>query len=166
MEVRPYDSSLRAQWTGLFLTYFIDDLRIMDSDPRVTPEVLREKLCPFILKEVEQGTVSLDLAVTGGAPVGFSAYQIDRPDSDWCKRPGWGLIREFAVSGAFRRRGIGRALAAHTEGRLAEMGAARVYLTSSGEGAPFWLACGFRDTGERDGKNGNLIFEKEIGGRA
>ena len=160
MEIIPYNDMYKEPFTEMFTTYFLDDLKVGEEDPRVTPAVIREKISPHILSCVDSGAVRLDLLLTGGKPTGFSIYQVDSPESDWNRRPGWGFIREFWIARSNRRQGLGRALAAHTELCLREMGAENIYLTTD-EGAAFWAACGYINTGGRE-SNGNLIFEKRV----
>jgi len=150
-EIVRFEESVRAAFDGLFVRYFIDDL---------PEEVIRAKICPFLFESWKRGVMEIFLARGEDRHIGFGICQIDRPESDWCKRPGWGFIREFYVDPAFRRRGVGRALCARIEDRLREMGAARAYLTSGGA-VPFWLALGYADSGERT-PEGLLYLEKSL----
>ena len=97
----------------------------------------------FIDDQHDAGIIRIDFALDGETAAGFSVYQIDKPESDWYKRPGWGFIREFYIVPAFRKAGFGRALATHTENALYQMGAERLYLTSDGA-IPFWRRCGWK----------------------
>ena len=102
--------------------------------------------------------IRVDFALNGDVFTGFSVYQIDSAKSDWCKRPGWGFIREFYVVPQYRKQGTGRLLADHTEAALRTMGAKQLYLTSTG-GIPFWQSCGWDLTGELC-SNEQYILEK------
>jgi GNAT superfamily N-acetyltransferase len=111
----------------MFVRYIIDDLGTGLSE-----EVIRTRVCSFIFEAWEKGIVRIVLAHAENRHTGFGIFQIDRPESDWCKHPGWGFIREFYVEPAHRLRGLGRALCMHIESRLREMGATRAYLTCDG----------------------------------
>lgn len=145
----------------LFIAYSHELGMDEQSDPRLTEKVLREKIFRgLFVKKWEEGALFITLAAVGGEPAGFAIYQIDAPESDWNKRPGWGFIREFYVSPRARRQGIGRALAEHAAKRLLEK-TDRLYLTGDeDEGAlAFWKACGYRGTGEVN-ENGTYTMEQ------
>lgn len=146
-----YTHSMKAQFADLLAAYFPE----VASD--IPEDILRGKLADLIDEQHSQGILGITIAAEGTAAIGFSIYQIDTPESDWCKRPGWGFIREFYIVPEFRKQGFGRRLAYHTEQRLGEMGAARLYLTS--DCGPFWTGCGWQDTGEVC-SNDLPIFEK------
>ena len=121
----------------MLASYFRDDLK--KDWPE---EIIRERIAGLILKQYEDGLIRILLAFQQETPVGFAVYQFDSANSDWCKRPGWGFIREFHISRPFRAAGFGRFLAAETERCLRDTGAENVYLTTS-EALPFWLRCGY-----------------------
>lgn len=124
-----------------------------------TPEdVVRRKLFPFIHKQFDAKLIRITLALEGGTPIGFSVYQIDIPESDWCKRPGWGFIREFYIAPEFRRRNAGRRLADDTEQRLRNMGCTQLYLTSD-TAVPFWERCGYTNTNEQCSNGSNILIK-------
>jgi len=137
MEIRAYSAADYDDWCHLFVSYF-GELGV-----QVAEEVVRSSVCPLIAGQVTAGIVRMDLCVEGGQPIGFSIYQVDHPESDWCKKEGWGCIREFFILPAYRRRGFGRRLAAHTEAQLAQMGATCIYLTRT-DALVFWTSCGYR----------------------
>lgn len=143
-------------WEDMFVRYAREDLE--DTLPE---EVLREKIARDVfLHNQETGVSSIAFVMAGDKVAGFAIYQVDSPESDWCKRPGWGLIREFCIVPEFRRRGYGKALANYATEKLLEK-TDRLYLTAHDEAAIcFWSACGYRDTGE-DFTNGNRLMEKQ-----
>lgn len=158
-EIREYNPSMREDFERQFIDYNNNDLRMQEEDPRITDEVLREKIVPLFIGSQERGAGSIALCYADNVCAGFVCFQVDSERSDWCKRPGWGLIREFRIDPEFRGRGLGRALAEYAEKKLREK-TDRLYLTAHDEGAlKFWTACGFTDTGERN-ENGTYTMEK------
>lgn len=153
--IREYDPSLKELFRDQFVRYAKEDLG--DDMPE---RALREKICRGVFeKNWKSGVSQIAIAFADGEPAGFAIYQVDTPDSDWCKRPGWGLIREFCIVPAARRRGYGRALAAYAvEGLRRRTG--KLYLTAhDAAAAKFWTACGFQDTGIVN-DNGTRIMER------
>ena len=126
----------------MLVDYFIHDL---SGD--IPEDIIRNKLLLHIEGYVEKGITQVYLLMIDDLPAGFSIYQIDTPDSDWCKRPGWGFIREFFIASEYRGKGFGRLLADHTEQQLLALGAIQLYLTSD-DTAGFWEHCGYRNTHE------------------
>lgn len=158
-EIREYDPSMREDFERQFIDYNDNDLRMQEQDPRITDKVLREKIVPLFIGVQERGAGSIALCYDNGVCAGFVCFQVDSEQSDWCKRPGWGLIREFRVAPEFRRRGYGRLLAEYAEQKLREK-TDRLYLTAHDEDAlRFWTACGFTATGERN-ENGTYTLIK------
>ncbi len=155
IEIKDYSPSMKELFLSLFFRYAREDLGDNHSE-----ETLKNKIGDGIfLQNWERGINRIALAFVGSRPTGFAIYQVDSEESDWCKRPGWGFIREFCVSPPCRRRGIGRALVAYAEKALAPE-TDRLYLTAHDQDAAgFWRACGYRETGEID-KNGNAVMEK------
>lgn len=158
MTIIPYEETYRDALTELFINYWLIDLKIAEDEPRITPTLLKTRLVPHILGEVASGAVRADIALEEGELIAFSLYQIDNPNSDWNHRPGWGFVREFCVAKEHRGKGVGKALAKHTEEQLLGMGAEKLYLTTH-SASEFWSACGFTDTGEPE-SNGNTVFTK------
>ncbi len=144
MMIQPLTPERTADFAALFLPYFLE-ITQNDPEPLPTP-VITDRLLPFVLGQWEKEIIRIDLCLAEDAPAGFVLYQIDAPESDWCKRPGWGFIREFYIVPQQRRKGCGRALVAHAVDALREAGAKRLYLTSD-SAAAFWMRCGFTDEG-------------------
>lgn len=141
MTIIPYNDSMREPLLEMLSAYFPE----VDSD--IPEDILRGKLISLIQSQHDRGILQIRLAFEAELAVGFSIFQIDTPESDWCKRPGWGFIREFYIRPSFRKRGFGHALARDTEQSLRRMGARQMYLTS-GKGISFWKSCGWQETGE------------------
>lgn len=156
MKIREYTPDLESWWIDQFVRYAKEDLQ----DTNLSEEILREKIAKGVfLKNQKTGVSSIAIVFCGEVPAGFAVYQVDSPEADWCKRPGWGLIREFCILPEFRRKGYGRKLASYAEQKLLER-TDRLYLTAHDEEAgAFWTSCGFLDTSEDD-PNGCRIFEK------
>ena len=129
-----------------------------ELDCGIPEDIIRGKLSDHIDQLCEKGIIRIFLAFEADRAVAFSVFQIDAPASDWCKRPGWGFIREFYVVPGYRKSAIGRYLAEHTEEELRNMGTDRLYLTSTGA-IPFWQKCGWKLT-EEICSNDQYILEK------
>ena len=142
MNVIDYNAMLHSQFEELLVTYFTVDL---NSD--IPEDIIRSKLMNLINRQTAEKVIHVAIAMDDDIPVGFSIYQIDTPDSDWCKRPGWAFIREFHVARSCRHRGFGSALAAYSEEKLLQLGTRRIYLTSD-DAADFWIHCGYKKTNE------------------
>lgn len=152
MTIIPYSKSQRTLLADRMADY------MAELNCGIPEEIIRGKLADLIDRLCEAGIIRVDLVMEEETCAGFSVYQIDTPESDWCKRPGWGFVREFYVVPAFRNQGTGKTLADHSEQSLRRMGAERLYLTST-EAAPFWQCCGWTLTEELC-SNGQYILEK------
>lgn len=142
MNIIQFNSAMCNAFEEMLVEYFMHDLQ---SD--IPEAILRDKLLNHILGYAEKQVTHIAIPMEHGVSVGFSIYQIDTPESDWCKRPGWGCIREFCILKDHRSKGFGAALAAYTEQQLRNLGAAQIYLTSDNAIA-FWERCGYCNTHE------------------
>lgn len=154
IHIKSYEESMRREWEDMFIAYFKDDL-----DDDLSEEIIRGKICDFILRQESRKIVSICVPELDGRMIGFGIYQIDKPESDWCKHEGWGFIREFYIVKKMRRQGYGSKLAAFIENELYRAGAERLYLTSDKGAVCFWEACGYRLCGEA-GQNGTYEMTK------
>lgn len=152
MTIIPYSNYQKTALADLMTDY------MNELDCGIPEDIIRGKLADLIDRQQEAGILRVDLVLEQNRPIAFSVYQIDSAESDWCKRPGWGFIREFYVAPAYRKTGIGKALALHTESQLHKLGARRLYLTST-DAVPFWQKCGWTLTTELC-SNGQYILEK------
>ena len=141
MHITPYAPEYRDTFEEMLVEYFVRDL---ESD--IPEDIIRDKLMPHIESQVEKRIIRVAFAMEE-FPIGFSIYQTDSPESDWCKRPGWGFVREFWITKPYRGKGFGRMLADHTERQLRILGAAQLYLTSD-NALGFWEHCGWRNSHE------------------
>ena len=151
MTIFDYTPTLRPQFTNLLSAYF----RELDSD--IPEDILRGKLADLIEDQHNKKIIRVSIAVHNGIPAGFSIFQIDTPESDWCKRLGWGFIREFYIIPEARHQGYGSRLAAHTEQCLRKIGAQKLYLTSDPAAIAFWQRCGWRLTEEICSNDLNIL---------
>ncbi len=152
MTITVFSREYRNDLANLLTAYF------PQVDAQIPEDILQGKLMDLICDQQEQGILHIRLVRCDDAWAGFSIFQIDSPESDWCKRPGWGFVREFYIAPDFRRRGLGKALAEHTEQALRCLGAKQLYLTSDG-GIAFWQRCGWQLTPET-ASNDLFILEK------
>lgn len=129
------------QFEEMLVAYF------NELDSGIPEGILKEKLFPYVLRLYQQEIIHIALLVRNELPAGFAIYQIDTPRSDWCKKEGWGCIREFFIAESHRRQGYGRKLAAYSENHLRKLGATQIYLTGD-TAISFWQHCGFCTTGE------------------
>ena len=154
MTIIPYSSQYKTALAGRMNDY------MAELNCNVPEEIIHGELSDLIDRQCQQKIIHVDLVMIEQTIAGFSAYQLDTPESDWCKRPGWGFIREFYVKPECRTKGFGFHLAAYTEQALKKLGAEKLYLTS-GPAAAFWEKCGWGNTGEVC-SNDLTILEKEL----
>ena len=155
---KDYDQTMLQEFEEMLLCYFTDDIH-----SELSPDIIRKKIVCPIVESWERGTPSLCIACEDQTSVGFCIYQIDSPESDWCKKEGWGFIREFYIKKPFRGRGYGRKLAAFTEKMLFGRGVQNMYLTAD-DAIGFWQTCGYADSGTVN-ENGTHTMTKEKGDR-
>lgn len=140
MTVIPFDPTYRHIFETMFVDYFTEISGIPEA-------IIREKILNLFVNSHTRDILRIAIALNDTTPIGFSVYQIDTPQSDWCKHPGWGSIREFYIHPHFRSQGLGTALAAWTDRELKAMGAEHLYLTAD-DAIPFWQHCGYSKTNE------------------
>lgn len=140
MNILKYTPTLRGPFEEMLVDYFSDDLQ------SGLPEAfIHGKLMDLFTEQSAKGIIHIAIVEESGIPIGFAIYQIDTPESDWCKRPGWGFIREFFIRRTHRRRGCGTKLAAFVEQQLRCSGASQLYLTAD-DATEFWMSCGYCNT--------------------
>ena len=158
LEYKPANPVHKAALRQLMVRYFAE----LDWDnPRdAIPPSAVPKLLRLIADCLAQGEFWVCLAREKGVLCGFIAAQIDGEQKDWCKRPGWGFIRELYVEPQQRGKGIAGKLVRRAEASIQKSGAAQIYLTSELNG--FWEAMGYTDSGEIYPGNGGKIYEKRF----
>jgi len=143
-----------------FCHYFIKETKA-----NLTKEYIIEKIVDAeISKGIKEGWCLIDLVICDDMPVGFIIYQIDSEKSDWNERPGEGFVREFYISEAFRRKGLGSFLLDHVERVLKEMNAKEVYLTSSKDevSRKFYIKNGYKNENKFNNYNKLEYFSKKL----
>lgn len=147
----------------MFLHYFTVDCPIGCGENSVKEKIFDNCVIPQFEKQI----IEISLILDNDIPFGFGIYQIDSPQSDWCKKEGWGFIREFYIDKAYRKKGHGLSLVNSIQQALWSKGAENIYLTSD-DAIEFWKAIGYTDTGDIE-SNGNTIlvknktiFEKDV----
>lgn len=141
MTICPYTPLHRKSFETMLVDYFTE------LSAGIPEETIRTRILDLFLDLESRGIIHIAMALENSSPIGFSVYQIDSPQSDWCKRPGWGSIREFYIQPPHRSKGLGTQLAAWTEDQLRRLGAQSLYLTAD-DAIPFWEHCGFSNTHE------------------
>ena len=131
------------------------------ADPRdAVPPSAVPKILLLIGESLAQGNFWVYLSQEKSTFCGFVIAQIDGEGKDWCKRPGWGFIRELYVLPGHRGKGVAGKLVRRAEASMLQAGASRVYLTT--ELAGFWEAVGYVNSGEVYEGNGGKIYTKEL----
>ncbi|MDR2167995.1 MAG: GNAT family N-acetyltransferase [Clostridiales bacterium] len=162
MDYIEFDRNNQYQYRNLqqlFADYFTG---LFENDPEVnfTNEQLAEIFQDFLeALNFEDSWVILANDEPGGQLAGFVIAHIDRPHKDWCKREGWGMIREIYVAPQFRGRGIGKQLIRAAEAAMKNFEPPGFYLTSD-DSFEFWQKVGYADTGEIEEANNSRIFAK------
>lgn len=127
-----------------------------------TPNEIVLKVTKSMIDKLDENRI-LQLVLDNGNVVGFYYAKIDRIGDKGLIYPNCGYIMEFFVRPDYRRKGIGRAMAAACENQLAEKDVPKIWLTAdSVTGIPFWLACGYCDSGEISYENNQKILIKEL----
>ena len=124
----------------MLVTYFLEDLELT---------LEREKVIEQVAKPIYQSwlddIVLVAIATVSGEAVGFSVYQVDTLKSDWCKKEGWGFMREVYIAKEYRKQGIGTTLTQYCERKLYQMGVENIYLTAD-DAIVFWENLGYTQT--------------------
>ncbi|MGN0817689.1 MAG: GNAT family N-acetyltransferase [Candidatus Coproplasma sp.] len=135
----PLKDVKKDEFYRLFTEYY-DELGCEDDAEHLLDEyVLADYLC---------GLLSIDLIDDGDRTVGFIIYQIDGIENEWCKKEGFGDVREIYVSPSARRKGLGKFMLFSAEMKLKESGAKQAYALPCEGSEEFFAACGYTDGGE------------------
>ena len=83
ISIQKYQSAMKTLLSDMMVPYMAE-MNCNESE-----NTIRGKLADFIEAQCKSGHIHILLVLDGEEPVGFSVYQIDALESDWCKRPGW-----------------------------------------------------------------------------
>jgi len=159
LSYNPSDPEHSVALRHLLVQYFAG-LDYADPHDAVPPSAV-PKILSIIAESLAQGDFWVYLAQEKDGLCGFVIAQVDGEGKDWCKRPGWGFIRELYVLPSHRGRGIAGKLVRRAEASMLQASASQVYLTTDLTG--FWEAMGYTNSGEVYPGNGGKIYEKLLG---
>jgi len=155
---KPSNPVHKAALRHLLVQYFAG---LSWDDPKdAIPPSYVPKVLSLIAEMLARGDFWVYLAREKSKLCGFVIAQVDGEDKDWCKRPGWGFIRELYVLPGHRGRGIAGKLVRRAEASMLQSGASQAYLTTDLAG--FWEAMGYKNTNEVYPGNGLTIYEKML----
>lgn len=154
IKIKSFEEFYYKSFVNMFYAYFLHDFNIELQYSQV------EEICLDIIEMVKKRIIFLDLLTINNEARGFVIYQIDSPKSDWCRKEGFGFIREVYIERELREKGLGGSLIAHVERILKDKNVEQIYLTSDNE--TFWSKCGFIKTDEIGYKNQEPIYVKRI----
>jgi len=161
MRVLSYDPSNPEHETALrhLLVQYFAALDWDNPNDAIPPSAV-PKILSIIAESLAQGDFWVYLAREKGRLCGFVIAQIDGEGKDWCKRPGWGFIREIYVLPGFRSKGIAGKLVRRAEASMLKAGVSQIYLTTDLSG--FWEGLGYKNSGEVYEGNGGKIYTKTL----
>lgn len=158
-----YSNSTDLQKHNLERLVLLYGAELDSHQNRNTPKEILSKWANSMISIQFDADRHLELCYDDDSLIGFLYGKIDHPDHKGYIKVGYGYIMEFYVLPEFRRKGYGKQMYSHLENLLIADGAKGLYLTSDPiTGKPFWLACGYKSTGEYSSENNQEIFEKEI----
>ena len=143
----------RKQLYPLVVDYFTE---LLTDDEAIPPERM-PGLFEQIVKDMDFEDSWIFLGYKDGEPMGFVMAQIDRPGKDWCRRSGWGTIREMYVVPHLRGQGLGRVLAEKAHNVFANNSVRDMYLTTD-DAYAFWESLGYVNSGEVEVFNNSNIY--------
>ncbi len=152
IKVYPLNDTSLLSFSKLFKAYYTE----LDCDED-TAHLLDE----YILPDIKAGLVRAELLDDGGETCGFILYQTDGIDNEWCKKEGWGDIREIYIAPDRRRNGLGKFLLYTAEMKLKESGVLKAYALPAEGSEKFFTACGYKDSGETDCELDCPVYVKE-----
>lgn len=127
-----------------------------------TPMEIIPKITKSMIDKIDENRF-LQLVFAGNEPIAFCYAKIDKVSDQGDVRPNWGYIMELFVKKTYRRKEVGKKLVNQCENFFKQKGAENVWLTADAvTGIPFWLACGYFDTGEVSAENNQKIFSKVL----
>ena len=155
------DPGLYQSLLPLWKDYFNEiDERKWDAD-------LEEEVILDLKRRVKiQGNrkeMHFELFYCDDALIGFANFAINTGTHYGLLEEGYGMVAEFYIIPANRRKGYGKLFYGHVERTLICDGAKYIYLTPDLiTGVPFWTAMGFSDSGKTDPDNKLPIYIKKL----
>ena len=137
----------------MLITYFSDDLGVTASEEKIIDQVVN-----VIYKHWVAGNCLIAIVTQNDTPIGFAQYQIDTPQSDWCRKEGWGFLREVYIDKSCRKQGLGMQLARYCEDKLYQQGVTNLYLTAD-DAIAFWEKLGYVQIEEK-GNHDTIVLVK------
>lgn len=152
LTISPVTDKTQSEFENLFTLYYNE----LGCDEDV-PHLLKE----YVLPDLKAGLISADVLRDGEKFVGFTIYQLDDVDNEWCRREGWGDIREIFVLPAHRRQGLGKFMLLTAEFRLKERGVKECYCLPSDGTEEFFAKCGYSRANLYDEELDCFVYEKK-----
>ncbi len=143
-------SELTPQYLSAFEKLFTDYYTELGCD-----DDCAHLLSEYVLPDFEARLLQIYLCKDEDV-CGFIIFQRDDIDNDWNFKEGWGDIRELYVSQGSRKKGFGKALVRFAEGELG----GKIYTLPTEESEPFFMKCGYSDSGEYCAELDNKVFTK------
>ncbi len=154
MIIKKYEETMQQDLLKMLITYLNDDLKC-DWKERF----IEKRIFKLFEEKWREEVVFIDVIEEDNQLVGFAIYQIDTPQSDWCKKQGWGFIREVYVQKEYRGLGYGYKLAKEVEQVFCEKNIKDVYLKTD-DAILFWEKCNYVDIGEVDEEGMHTLTKK------
>ena len=155
MIIKKYDDTHRQEFKKMLITYFNDDMKCNWSS-----EFIEDKILRLFEEKWSKEILYIDLLEENKQIIGFAIYQIDTPQSDWCKKEGWGFIREVYIQKDYRKQDYGYELVKNIEWCLKSKKVKDIYLNAD-DAIAFWNKCGYINTNEVN-VDGMYILIKKV----
>ena len=144
MIIKAYENTQRQEFLKMLITYFNDDMKCNWSS-----EFIEDKIFGLFEEKWSKKIIYIDVLEENKQLIGFAIYQIDTPQSDWCKKEGWGFVRELYIQKGYRQQGYGFKLVKNIERCLINKNVKDIYLNAD-DAIIFWNKCNYISTNEVD----------------
>ena len=144
MIIKTYENTQRKEFLKMLITYLNDDMKFNWSS-----EFIEDKILGLFEEKWSKKILYIDVLEENKQLIGFAIYQIDTPQSDWCKKEGWGFVRELYIQKDYRKQGYGYKLVKNIERRLINENVKDIYLNAD-DAIIFWNKCNYINTNEVD----------------
>ena len=142
MIIKTYENTQRQEFLKMLITYFNDDMKL-----NWRSEFIEDKILGLFEEKWSKEILYIDVLEENKQLIGFAIYQIDTPQSDWCKKEGWGFVRELYIQKDYRKQGYGYKLVKNIERCLINKNVKDIYLNSD-DAIIFWNKCNYINTNE------------------